>query len=197
MKGQYQPLTAILITAVVLTAASSIYFWGLPIIQKSKDNINLENTENLLKTINDKIKSVAMNGNIEKTPITTPAVVTFDNVSEIISVMIKTEGTIYAEGGWIQLSENATCLVDVPGTLGIHVPEIMCVSSQKIAKRKYNTEFILRYRQLNIPDTGKSIRIKLVGEYSKGSQGRQIVIKNLGHKEINNVINTLIEINII
>ena len=59
MKGQQQVLTILLITLVLVAIVGSVYFWGLPLIQKNRDITVLKKAEDFMMNLNNKIKYVA------------------------------------------------------------------------------------------------------------------------------------------
>ena len=94
MKGQQEALSAVLISGILIGVVGSVYFWGIPLIQKNKDVSLLENSEAFMQTLDSKIKAVANNGGRDQIVISVPGLVRFDG--EIVEFSIETEGTIYA-----------------------------------------------------------------------------------------------------
>ena len=78
MKGAMEAISVVLVTGVLIGVVGSIYFWGLPLIEKNKDISILENSEFFIKNLNDEIKNIANSGGIVNKKITVPATVSFD-----------------------------------------------------------------------------------------------------------------------
>jgi hypothetical protein len=192
MKGQQEALTVVLISGILISVVGSVYLWGLPMIQKSMDVSTLENSENFVMSLNEKIKYVANNGGREQLRITVPGTVTFDDGKMELS--IETQGTIYATAAQIPLGKNYCTATQ--GSWGINDPETLCVVSQKLGDNKYVTKYELKYIELRTQSI-KSYKIMLVGSTSSGGMDHMINIENKGTSEENNLINTIIEIKII
>ena len=177
----------------------SVYFWGLPLIQKNKDISLLENSEGFMLNLNNKIKDIANHGGRDNIEIIIPGMVKFDGN---IILDVETVGSIYAEGAWIPLSRNGCALTD--GTWGINNPEVLCLLTQCISGgakcEKYQTEYKLSYIKLDTEGIN-SYKIELTGNKAYGGEHNYIQIENKGTTEKNvdgkNLISTEIEISII
>ena len=60
MKGQ-QAISVILLTGILVVTVSTIYFWGIPLIEKNKDIALQENAENFMRNLAERVKYVANN----------------------------------------------------------------------------------------------------------------------------------------
>ena len=196
MKGQQQALSAILITGVLMGVVGSVYFWGLPLIQKNKDISVLENSEGFMLNLNNKIKNIANHGGRETMEVTVPGIIEFDG--DNITLEIETTGSIYAENAPISLSKNGCSRTD--GTWGVHNPEVLCLLTQCLGEGSdcgtYQTVYTLRYIQLNTEGL-ESYKIDLVGNRLFAGENDVIQIENKGTSLIGNLKNTEIEISII
>ena len=193
IKAQTEVLTTLLIFVVTLSVVTSVYMFGIPLIEKNKDMATLERAEDFIKSLNIKIKGVA-NGGSDQIEFNLPGLFVFNETNENIQVVLKTTGTKYAEGGWISLSMgNKTT-----GRWGIDEPEIIEVRSIKLANKKYISTFRLKYRQLDAQQ--KSYKISLAsapGGSLVTGEGHNIILTYAGTSENEGLINTIVKINII
>ncbi|MBI5061402.1 MAG: hypothetical protein HZB67_03740, partial [Candidatus Aenigmarchaeota archaeon] len=139
-KGQ-EPLTVVMMVGILIVVISSIYFWGVPLIEKNKDVASLKATESFMEELNNKVRDIANNGGREQVTIE-KGIVSFSSGS--IKLFMETGGTYYAEDVWIPLG-NGDC--NLAGTWGVDPPEALCVKSGKIGS-SYQTTYELRYRVL-------------------------------------------------
>ena len=196
MKGQQEALSAILITTVLIGVVGSVYFWGLPLVQKNKDITTLENSESFMRKLDEKIKYIANNGGREQMKISVPGVVTFDAINEKIELAVNTQGVIYAVAAEIPLGMN-DCSSE-KGTLGVERAEVLCVRSDKIADNNYITKYILSYLELTQGRISYKIDLtSATGETMSSGMDHFLVIENKGSVVDGNLIKTVIEINII
>lgn len=155
MKGQEQAVTAILLSGILIGIVGSVYLWGLPLIQKNKDVSLLQSSEQFMKTLDSKIKTVANTGGRDQLKITASGIVKIDASPDgwIIQLDADTQGTIYATGAEIPL-KNSTCTAS-EGTWGSDDAGILCVKSVKLDENKYRTSYTLRY----VPLKTQTIRV--------------------------------------
>ncbi len=195
-KGQTQVLSAVLMMGVLIAIVASVFFWGLPLIQKNKDISTLNNAESLMKNLNNKIKYIANNGGKEQFKITVPGTLSFDG-DELV-FLAYTEGTIYAVGAGIPIGKNS-CGGDI-GDWGKDDPEVLCVTAQKLGEQNFRQSYNLRYKRLDTTNIN-SYKILLQGSSSSGGNGKTVIIENKGTSEGEvdgrNLISTIISIKII
>ncbi len=200
MKGQQEAIAVILISGILIGVVGSVYFWGVPLIQKNKDIAILENSEKFVRNLNDKIKFVANNGGRDQLRLDLPGVVKFDPQQDYIQFIVDTKGTIYAVDAPIPLGKNAGCLL-TGGVFGINDPETICVESSKISQDAYKTSYTLRYVNLKNTDLNRYFLINLTGAMNVGGESSTIVFENKGNTQTydsgGTLISTLIEISII
>src|SRR3989344_99155 len=155
MKGQQEALSAILISGILIGVVGSVYFWGVPLIQKNKDISLLETSESLMNDLDSKIKAVANNGGRDQMTVTVPGLVTFDGST--IDLEIETEGTIYATNAQIPLGRSVASNLKtdftsgIPvkyGTWGVDDPVLFNVLSKEVTKGKYKNSYTLEYVEL-------------------------------------------------
>jgi len=194
MKGQTQVVSVVLISGILIGVVSSVYFWGVPLIQKNRDISILESSEHLMRALNEKVKSVANNGGRDKITITGPGIMRFDPSDGVFSYSIETEGTVYAANAEVPLGRNSCS--DQSGEWGKKESDILCVKST--GESRYTTTYYLRYMRL---DSGaRSFAIKLDGERSVSGESHEIILENVGTSEssldgivlINTVVGVLI-----
>jgi hypothetical protein len=201
MKGQQEVLSVVLISGILIGVVGSVYFWGVPLVQKNKDVAILEGAESFVKNLNDKIKFVANNGGRDQIVVTVPGIVKFDpskSPAEIY-VIVDTEGTIYSTGAPIPLGHNSDC-TSTPGTFGLSDPEVICVTSTKVGENKYHTVYTLKYVKLENPSIVRDYAIQLEGNPKSGGERNTIIFENLGNIQSTSgrtLISTLMSINII
>ena len=194
MKGQQEALSAVLISGIMIGVVGSVYFWGVPLIQKNKDNSLLETSESFMSDLDAKIKFVANNGGRDSVVINVPAIVRFDGQS--VELSIDTEGTIYAANAEIPLGRSSTSslkqdtTVSPPvyyGVWGIDDPVLFNVKSTEVSEGRYNTRYRLQYIELRNDKTTKDYKIALTGSGSSGGEGKTIIIESSGDNS--NIVN--------
>ncbi|MCX6819223.1 MAG: hypothetical protein NT129_04475 [Candidatus Aenigmarchaeota archaeon] len=184
MKGQQQALSAILITAVLIGVVGSVYFWGLPLIQKSKDISVLGGCESFMMNLNNKIKDTANHGGSDSIEITVPGTLKFDGAN--LTLYVDTAGIIYDVNALIPLSRNDCSSPE--GTWGIDNPEVLCIWTECLGSgkcEKYHTEYKLHYLTLNVAveSSMKAYKIELIGNQDYGGEHRYVKMENKGTTE--------------
>ncbi len=181
MKGAAEALSAILVTGILISVVGSVYFWGLPLIQKNKDIATLESAEKFMLNLDNKIKSISNSGGRGEVKINVPGILAFDGNALIL--VIETQGTQYAKNAMIPLGKN-DCNVET-GVWGSDEPDTFCVYSQEMSENEFNTTYILGFIQLDTKISSEikgpeSYRILLDGLPSRGGEGRTVLIENMG-----------------
>jgi hypothetical protein len=193
-KGQQEALTAVLLSGILIGVVGSVYFWGIPLIQKSKDNSMLESSEQMMADLDAKIKFVANNGGRDRAVVNVPGVIRFDGSS--LELTIETEGTLYAVDAPIQLGRTSSLnlktdtSVNPPviyGVWGLDDPVLFNVKSSEITENKYITTYSLDYIELRNDRTKRDYKIELSGSGTTGGLDKSVVIESLG--ESTNTIN--------
>ena len=188
MRGQTEALSAVLISGILIAVVGSVYFWGIPLIQKNKDNSVLDTSEAFMAGLDRKIKFVANNGGRDVVVIKVPGIVRFDG--RTIELTIDTEGTLYAVDSPIRLGRTSlstlkTDFSTVPptqyGTWGVDDPVLFNVKSSEITKNAYLTKYTLDYVELRNDKTLKDYNIDLQGG-GVGGQDRTIIVESLGDR---------------
>ncbi|KHO47582.1 MAG: hypothetical protein QT00_C0002G0236 [archaeon GW2011_AR5] len=190
-KGQQEALSAVLISGILIGVVGSVYFWGVPLIQKNKDISLLETSEAFMRQLDEKIRSVANNGGRDQIIIPVPGIVSFENVgTELdpqmeIKLTIETEGTIYATDAEIPLGRNTLSTLEQSGgefygTWGIDDPVLFNVKSVKLRENNYRNEYTLTYIQLKNDNSLRDFKIGLTGSGAAGGQDKTIIMENRG-----------------
>ena len=197
MKGVIEAVSALLITGIMIGVVGTVYFWGLPLIQKNKDASVLAGTEDFMRELNNRVKLVANVGGREEVKFNLPGIISFDSSS--IKVVLDTEGTIYAAEAPVPLSKNNPSAA--AGTWGIDESEVISVIAQQLTDKKYRETYSLRYIPLTVKSDTGGIKIYVIeptGINSVGGQGSSVIISSAGTKEntVNNetIISNMIEI---
>ena len=182
-KGQQEALSAVLISGILIGVVGSVYFWGVPLIQKNKDVSILETSESFMRQLDEKIRSVANNGGRDHIVIPVPGIVSFDG--ETIRLTIETQGTIYASDAEIPLGRNTLGSLTQSGTQyygkwGVDDPVIFNVKSIKMGENNYRNEYTLNYIELRNSKSLRDFKIGLTGSGASGGQDKTIIIENQG-----------------
>ncbi len=194
-KGQQDILSAVMLTGIMVVVVGSVYFWGIPLVQKNRDVNALQNTEDFMKLLNDKIKFVANNEGREQIQINVPVILTFVAADDKIQVEIETDGSIYSSGAPIPLSRTESCDNVNPGTWGTDQPEILCVTTTELAENAYKSVYSLEYREL--AGLTKDYQINLEGAGGSIGQDHNIVMEYDGSETVGGILNTKIKITLL
>ncbi len=174
-KGQQEALSAVLISGILIGVVGSVYFWGIPLIQKNKDIALLESSEAFMRQLDEKIKSVANNGGRDQIVISVPSLVSFDG--QTIKLSMETEGTIYATDAEIPLGRTS---LKPSYVWGVDGPVLFMVKSVKLTENNYKTDYTLEYILLRNEKTLKDYKIELTGSGASGGLDKTIIIENIG-----------------
>ncbi len=181
MKGQSEVISVILMTGILIGVVGSVYFWGLPLIQKNKDIAIMENSEDFMRNLNTKIKFVANNGGRDQIKMLLPGIIKFDVDSGSVDLVIDTKGTIYATDSEIPLGRNPECGADTLN-FALGDPETLCVKSTKLSKDNYRTTYTLKYVNLTNEELLRIFKIELtknpVGS-SAGGEDSNVIFEHL------------------
>lgn len=200
MKGQQEIVSAVLISGILIGVVGSVYFWGVPLIQKNQDISTLKSAEDFMRSLNDKIKFVANNGGRDRLRLDVPGIIEFfpaGGSDARIELTVDTKGTIYAAEAEIPLSRNECSRTS--GTFGVHDSSVLCVRSKKLGENDYTTIYTLRYIQLNVLQSGapaRSFLLNMQGPGNSGGQNKFVVFDNTGSTEQGTVVKTNVRIDI-
>jgi len=195
-KGQQQVLSAILISGILIGVVSSVFLWGIPLIQKNRDISQQQSSENFMRNLAERFKFVANHGGRETLSISVPGNVVFDPITKTLELNIETQGTIYEVGTWIPLGRNE-CTTE-NGRWGIDKPETLCVKSTQIGEI-YTTIYRLSFIQLNT-ETLTSYKIDMDSPTSSGGEGHDIIVQNAGTQTVSedgrSIVKTMLVVNV-
>lgn len=172
MKGQTEVMSTMLLTMITISVVGTVYLYGVPLIEKNKDVSTMQNTEEFMFLLNEKVKQVANGGGTELT-FNTPGVLRFNSTDSSLSVMIRTQGTIYATGGEIELTKQSDLENDDMGSWGETTSGRITVNSQE-QNGEYITTYKLDYRTLV---GNECYKIDLNGDDFAIGQGTRIRLK--------------------
>ncbi|MCD6215987.1 MAG: hypothetical protein J7J92_02850 [Candidatus Aenigmarchaeota archaeon] len=174
MKGQTQIVTTMLLTMVTVAVVGTVYFYGLPLIEKNKDIATLQKTEDFIKLLDDKIKIVA-NGGSAELPFNIPGLFIFNNSNGTIEIKVKTRRTIYATGAEVPLVGD----LEGGNVWGVNKQEIIYVKAEKVGNAFVNS-YNLNYKQLVGNDCYKIVLESKTGSDIVTEEGHNIVISHVG-----------------
>lgn len=199
-KGQQEVLSIVLISGILIGVVGSVYFWGVPLIQKNKDVAVLENSEDFMNSLNTRIKFIANNGGRDQLVINVPGTLRFDPIAGTIELTVLTEGTIYAKDAEIPLGRNSQCSAS-QGAFGIDEPETLCVKSAQIGEKNFRTTYTLKYVKLVNNNILRDFQIELTGNANSGGEQNFVAFENLGTTQSASngraLIKTLVAINVV
>jgi hypothetical protein len=178
-KGQHEVVSAVIISGILITMVSSVYFWGLPLIYKSRDTSSLSNSESFMFFLDKTIKNIATApGSRENIRLSEPGLIRIADDKIIYS--IKTEGTIYATDAAIPLGETDNCDSSRAGKFGIDEPAVICVSSNQISESEYTNVYSLSYRNLETETGLKAYKIRIMDVAEQTGSKNTLIIENNG-----------------
>lgn len=180
-KGQTQLITAVLLTGIMITLVVMAYIWGIPLIEKQKDNVKINNMEDFFLELNNKIQSVAKNGGKEKIKnFKLSGTMKFikNGFNDNISAEFETTAKILATGINIYLVGSKTQNPPVgkePGVVKTYVEK---------SGNKYNVNMDLYYRNLTTADDIYKIDLVSSGKRTIGSGEHSIIVEEAGSDTI-------------
>lgn len=194
MKAQQQVLTPLLIILIMIAIVSSVYFWGVPLIEKNRDITILRKAEDFMKNLNEKIKYVANTRSRESIEIEV-GTLTFDPSAHSIKLEVDTKGTIYSVGGDVYFVRN----VNETGVWGRDEPELLWVRSIKVGNG-FHTIYNLRYRTLIAEGIGRQYKIVLTSDITTpqmAGKGHTVEIEYKGMMQENQTVLTFVGIKVV
>lgn len=187
MKGQQEILTPLLFTGILIAVVGSVYFWGVPLIQKNQDITVLHKAEDFMKSLNEKIIKVANTEGSDKITIAagtlyfdpTPDPSLNTGTGKLV-LKLTTKGTIYSTGQWIPFVRDTTCQPD-SCIMGVHEPQLLFAQSTDI-DGAYATDYTLSYRKLKSPQSTATSRINITGIKAAAGENHDVIIEFRGIK---------------
>ncbi|MBI4017542.1 MAG: hypothetical protein HY366_01200 [Candidatus Aenigmarchaeota archaeon] len=176
-KGQSQLVTAVLLTGILIVLVSGAYFWGVPLLEKQKDTVALNNMERFMNDLDDKITRVAASGGRERIDnINIPGELKLvDNeFNDEISVTFTTTGQIIATDANIYLSGDNRTIVPITASSG----SLKAFSEN--TGGKYSIALTLKYREVVAGDNSNLINLKTGGRNTVGNGVHDVIVSNEG-----------------
>jgi len=192
MKGQQDVLSAILISGILIAVV--VYLWGVPLVEKNRDISILQNSEEFMRLLDEKIKFISNHGGRDTIEINVPGLVEFSPSEQKIYLTLETQGTIYAAEIESPLGKNECTMAQ--GLWGQDDSSTLCVKSNKIEENKFRTIFSLGYIELKDKNGIESYKIELSGKSAIGGEAHNIIIENKGVEKSDSLTKTLISITI-
>jgi hypothetical protein len=162
MKGQITPITAILLTGVVVALLGVAYFWGTPLIEKRGIITEFETMESFTLRLDDAISDVSNNRAGSKTisiPIGSVQVIPETHTSEqnnsIIVEFVVNQQMLFEDS----LVPIETTNLAETGTFGVDKPRTITLTSERFDGR-FKLKFDIHYRTL-FTQQEKGYRISL------------------------------------
>jgi len=178
-KGQQEILTPIILMGITVAVISSVYFWGVPLIEKNKDSLYLRKSEIFMNELSDEIKYVANNGGREEINFNVPGNLRFFPDENYIEMNITTDGTIYSSKGEIYFVMTSGNIVSGSpiGVWGKDEPFILKAYTKNIGD-KYMTSYNLQF--IPICSGSRCYMIDLEGNRFVVGGNHKIIIENIG-----------------
>ncbi len=166
--GQSQIIGVVLLTLVMITMVAVTYMWGMPLIEKQKDNVKISNSEVLMREIDKKIKNVLKNGGtqvIENPNIPGELILKDNGNNDTIEIKFDTTGTTIASGKDIYLIGDSRNNVNIGSE-----STVLKVFSEKFGDNVYEVRLSLYYR--NVSGSENTYIVDLVGLGRESVQGK-------------------------
>ncbi len=182
MKGQQEVLTPVLLTGIMIAIVASVYFWGMPLINKNKDTLYLKKSEIFMNDLADEIKYVASNGGREEITFDIPGTFRFFPDDNYIEMNITTDGTIYSSNGelWFVMP-SSNVMNGEYGVWGKDEPYELSAYTRPL-ENKYMTSYHLR--TIPLCSGSRCYEIDLVGnKFTVGGGNHKIIIESNGITE--------------
>ncbi len=174
MKGVAEALSAIIMTGVLVGVVGSVYFWGLPLVQKNKDLSTLQESERFMNDLAKSIVDVVNSPGRQSMRINVPGTLKFDGRK--FELTVSTDGTIYSTEGPVPLRRN-DCASDT-GTWGVQEYATLCATSENDGKN-YKTVYSLKFIQLDTEGID-SHKVEFSGRADERGEGHTLIIENKG-----------------
>ena len=181
VKGQSQLVTAVLLTGIMIVLVSGAYFWGIPLIEKQKDTVALNNMERFMDDLDDKIQRVAASGGRERIDgVNIPGDLKLaDNgLNDEVTVTFSTRGQIIATDADIYISGDNRTVVPITTEAGA----IKAFSEE--LDGEFSITMSLRYREVVAGETSNLINLKTGGRNLVSGGTHDVIITHDGVETI-------------
>ena len=105
-KYQVQVVGVVLITGVALALAGSAYFWGLPLIEKSRGNVDVTQAQQFMQQLAQAMEEVGATGNTRTLSVDLKGRLKVDTQNDIIDYSISSGVPSYASTMFVPLDDN-------------------------------------------------------------------------------------------
>jgi hypothetical protein len=104
VKGQTPAVTAVLITSLIVGSVATAYVWGTPLLEKRQGQADLQNVENNVVQIHDRILEVSNSGSGTTKRVdfssSSGAELRINEEQDYISITTEAEQSPYPRGSW-------------------------------------------------------------------------------------------------
>lgn len=160
LKGQVEPISAIIVTGIVVSLVSVAYFWGVPLIQKRASMSQFEAMERFISNLEDRVAELSRAGTGEVSLEITSGLLRLMPYSDPAQPDGRGNNSLAFEFVMDQplLFPNTTLYLGVTsfkelgdeellGTYGESPPAVVRITQEKIGSQ-YKLTAIIRYREL-------------------------------------------------
>jgi hypothetical protein len=173
-KGQVEVVSAVLLTGIMISLVSVAYFWGLPVIEKQKDQTKLNEMEVFMKDFNSAVKEVANEGGRRELTVNLPGTLKFvesPSYMDNITLIFDSQGSLIAPGETIYLVGDNRTEAPIGSESGI-----ITVLSERM-NGNYRIKMKLYYRNLTSGEEKYRIDLNNLGRNSIGGTQGSITIE--------------------
>ncbi len=103
--SQTQVVSVVLITGVALILAGTAYYWGVPLIEKTRKSIDIQDTENFLITLINTMEEVAETGDTKTITFKVQGSFDVNTDKDEITYTIKSPSVSYAVSTFVPLND--------------------------------------------------------------------------------------------
>lgn len=165
--GQSQVVTAVLLGGILVIGVSSMYTWGVPLLEKNQDANTLEDTLSSFETLGSEIESTARRGGSSQLTFNVnDGVLRVNPANNSLEYSITTRAAYVSTSGWVALNDNnMRGLVegDYPDQYGVQgqdTPGII-VARARDTPDGYRTTYKLKFREMRDVDSEVSYQVDL------------------------------------
>ncbi len=105
-KGQSQIVSVVLITAITIGIVSSTYFWGVPLIEKSRADTEINEAEMILTEILENIEEVAMSGGQKVLNLNLKGDMFINSEENSIEYILRSKDAKIGTSDWVPLNDQ-------------------------------------------------------------------------------------------
>jgi len=180
-KGASVIISSIMLIGVLLIVTSTVYTWGMPIIQRNMDKPTLYKAEKFLTKLDKKIDEVVKLGSIEEITFNIPGKIRIDAKNNTIEFSVQTKTAIYGRGQFTCFSKSCNT---TGGEFGKDSYSVTGAYVHMLDDYASLTTYKIIYRNLTKSD-GSVYLLDIVTPYNAtiiGSENSKIIISKIGEK---------------